>query len=61
MYYVPFKWQLPSPAPTSDFRMTVYENAKKRMVPLTYKAYETVLLLKIRKEPFYFAADSTYD
>lgn len=31
MYYAPFKWQLPSPAP-SDFRMAVPENDKKKMV-----------------------------
>jgi hypothetical protein len=30
VYYVPFKWQLDSSAPTSDFRMAVTENAKKK-------------------------------
>jgi hypothetical protein len=30
VYYVPFKWKLPSPAPISDFRMAVPKNDKKK-------------------------------
>jgi hypothetical protein len=30
LFDVPFKWQLPSPASTSDFRMAVAKNAKKQ-------------------------------
>lgn len=30
MYYAPFKWKLPSPAP-SDFTMAVRKNDKKKM------------------------------
>jgi hypothetical protein len=35
VYYVPFKWKLPSPGPTSDFRMAVPKYAKKKMLYLT--------------------------
>jgi hypothetical protein len=31
VYYVPFKWQLPAPAPTNDFRMAVPESTKKKL------------------------------
>jgi hypothetical protein len=35
MYYVQFKLQQPSPAPTTDFRIPVPENAKKKLITLT--------------------------
>jgi hypothetical protein len=36
MHYVPFTWQLPSPAATIDFRMGVSENSKGKLATLMF-------------------------
>jgi hypothetical protein len=42
VHYVPFKWQLPSPAPTSDLRLAVPGKAKKEVVALSIEILSCV-------------------